>query len=59
MTNGDKIRAMSEEALTILIGEMGHDFPPYCDGQIAVDCDGYCMRCCLNWLKREAEDGKG
>lgn len=53
MTNGDKIRAMSDEELVDLIFSMGM-CPPHREW---CDCTfvGTCKECRLEWLRQEAE----
>ena len=62
MTNGDKIRNMTDEELSALCCTMNHDFPVYalgkCDGD-DFECvreDGDCRKCCLEWLRQEVEE---
>ena len=57
MTNADKIRGMTDEELAIVLGDMGHDFPPYCDIEKTHRCDENCIACCIAWLKQEADNG--
>lgn len=49
LTNGDKIRAMSDEELAGLLCEM-------CEVTCAnlIECDGKCEEHALEWLKQEA-----
>ena len=58
-TNGDRIRAMSDEELAKFMNLCGHDFPPYCDveSSISGECDQNCIKCAEKWLKQPAEEG--
>ena len=49
MTNGDRIRAMTDE-------EMAKIFIGKCPGG-REKCDGFCGLCWLNWLRSPANDG--
>ena len=59
MTNGDKIRQMSDEELAVYLRAAG-------DGAVCPGDPGYlvkcsdpstsCYKCWLNWLKQEAKD---
>ena len=55
-TRADKIRQMSDETLAVLLGDMGHDFPPYCELEDTYSCDENCIACCVKWLKQEVEE---
>lgn len=51
ITNGDKIRRMSDEELAKFIGSV--EIKPYMRCQ---HCEwDSCVECCLDWLKQEAE----
>ena len=51
-TNGDKIRAMNDEALAHFIGK---GFPPEaCPNNCDTDPDRLCEVCVLEWLQKEA-----
>ena len=61
MTNADRIRAMTDEELVVVLGDMGHDYPPYCQGKVMEEFCGKidydCRICCRDWLKKEADNG--
>jgi hypothetical protein len=49
MTNGDRIRAMTDEELTAVI------VCPYdCDSDMC--SNGTCFDCCMNWLQRPVKE---
>lgn len=48
ITNGDRIRAMSDEELAAVI------MCP-CDNQTGLCSEVGCIACCLDWLKQPAE----
>ena len=56
-TNGDRIRAMSDEDLkdSILAVHLGYN--PWCDYHCENKGDDGCDRCIEKWLKQPAEEG--
>ena len=57
MTNGDRIRKMSDEELAIICED---GCPPNCDCTDYHCADGTkesCIRCWLCWLREEVNDG--
>lgn len=48
-TNGDRIRAMTDEELAIFLGDVGCCNPNPCKPGM------YCGRCWFNWLKAPVE----
>lgn len=58
LSNGDKIRAMSDEELAYFIAEPSFAPPPWCK---EILCPHWyeeivpCNECALDWLKQEAE----
>ena len=58
MANYEKIKNMSVEEIAKFINECGHDFPPYCyyEKAINVTCDQNCLECAKQWLKQEEEE---
>ena len=55
MTNGDKIRAMTDEELAeILPNKSMWNCPP--DIKEKGGCPGKCVSCWLNWLKQEIKE---
>ena len=63
MTNGDKIRAMTDEELAMLlfkcpyeneIGDHCTENTKNIDGEIVMDCDA----CTLDWLKSEVKESE-
>lgn len=53
MTNGDRVRAMSDEEMAVTM------MCPNEAGLAEIDCDKSddknCCKCCLEWLKKEEE----
>lgn len=64
MTNGDRVRQMSDEELAELWDGFEYDrkYVPECFENGDCDHEGYVCECCpktfLNWLKAEAEGEK-
>lgn len=58
MTNGDRIRAMTDEELAKFISEFD-----VCDKRTHEECTisycGVCNQCTLDWIQQEAEDNNG
>jgi hypothetical protein len=54
MTNGDRIRAMSDEELSKFIPDWSYTNACKCDEHY-VDCNIECKNCVLEWLKQPAE----
>ena len=59
MTNGDKIRAMTDEELAGVIGfneckDTAHGYE--CPAWIQPHCDGECKKHFLTWLKQEVSE---
>jgi hypothetical protein len=58
-TNADRIRAMTDEELSMLLGAPTIVSPPWCD--MNYDCPyieqdpARCDLCALDWLKQEAQ----
>lgn len=57
MTNYEKIKSMSIDEMAVFMNACGHDFPPYCDYEMAMQdtCSQNCIRCAVNWLESETE----
>lgn len=61
VTNGDKIRAMTDEELVVLLFEVSvEEFPPWCfktlpEGE-PCDLELDCRTCGKNWLKQEVTE---
>ena len=51
-TNADRIRAMSDEELSVFLRKQRY-YPDWCDD----NCQNTCYDCCLKWLKEEAKIG--
>lgn len=56
MTNADKIRAATDEELSVLLNNQLY-WPVWCDDNCQDNCQTECRDCCLKWLKEEAKDG--
>lgn len=59
VTNGDRIRAMSDEELVGIFGMVanGNIFDLFCDNpKRTVECDSRCFNCIREWLKQPAEE---
>lgn len=52
MTNGDRIRAMTDEQLTAVIA-----CPYDCDSDMCPS-NGTCFDCCLNWLQQPVKEAE-
>ena len=52
MTNADRIRAMSDEELAVVM------YHPFCDKRTDKECKAFgdCNQCALEWLQQPAED---
>ena len=55
MTNGDRIRSMSDEELAKFIPDWSYTNACKCDQQPYVDCNNECEKCVAEWLKQQAE----
>ena len=55
-TNGDRIRAMSDEDLAIILTE-SFGCPPDGEQKRCFGRDIKCYDCALEWLKKEVKDG--
>ena len=56
MTNGEKIRAMTDEELALKIVRKDWNCPPGIGRRGG--CPGFgCAKCWLNWLREEVTDG--
>ena len=60
LTNADRIRAMSDDALEDFIRRIYIHFEPWCDKHCKMSGDADCNICLKNWLKQpvEVEDGQ-
>lgn len=56
MTNADRIRAMSDEELSVLIKKTFIGKTPWCDHHCKLDDDCSCNGCLMEWLKQPAEE---
>lgn len=56
MTNGDRIRAMTDDELAKFIPDWSYTNACKCDEQPYVDCNNECEKCVAEWLKQTAED---
>jgi len=52
MTNGEKIRQMSDEELMVLLIHQRY-WPAWCDDNCQTTT---CLDCCLKWLKKEVKE---
>ena len=52
MTNADRIRAMSDEEMAVVM------YHPFCDKRTDKECKAFgdCNQCALEWLQQPAED---
>lgn len=58
MTNGDRIRAMSDEELAKMMTHGAGEFDCYeCRRTEDEPCDSNCEERCLEWLKKPVEEG--
>ena len=53
ITNSDKIRAMSDEELAVLLGNTEANFPPNAKNGVSVKL---CTTAWLDWLRQEAKE---
>ncbi|MBR4308573.1 MAG: hypothetical protein IKT58_03155 [Oscillospiraceae bacterium] len=56
MTNGDRIRAMSDEELEASIISVHLGYCPWCNRNCEYNGEHGCDTCISNWLKQPAED---
>ena len=56
-TNGDRVRAMTDEELATLIGEACPPNHKNCREYYLKDNGSGCAGCWLDWLKKEADNG--
>ena len=55
MTNGDRIRAMTDDELAKFIPDWSYTNACKCDEKTYVDCNNECEKCVAEWLKQPAE----
>lgn len=56
MTNGDRIRAMSDEELEASIISVHLGYCPWCNRNCEYNGEHGCDTCISNWLKQPAEE---
>ena len=52
MTNGDRIRAMTDEEQEDFIRAIAVGYEPWCDRHCKMDGDGDCNECLKKWIKQ-------
>lgn len=55
-SNGDRIRAMSDEELANFIPDWSHTKACKCNEHEFIGCDNQCEKCVLDWLKQPEEE---
>lgn len=55
MTNGDRIRAMTDEELAKFIPDWSYTNACKLSGEVYIDCNNECEKCVAEWLKEPAE----
>lgn len=55
MTNGDRIRAMSDEELAKFIPDWSYTNACKLSEEVYIDCNNECEKCVAEWLKQPVE----